>query len=43
MNLKRISSLRFNRFAVEGMLPPGAKGIAPGVGHQDPDTEWQPI
>ena len=43
MSLKRICALRFNYFAVEGTLPPGAKGIAPGVGQQEPDTDWQPI
>ncbi len=29
--------------AVEGMGAPGANGIAPGAGHEEPDPDWQPI
>ncbi len=32
----------FNPFAVEGD-PPGAKGIAPGSGQDEPDPDWQPL
>jgi len=29
--------------AVEGIAASGAKGIAPDVGHDEPDPDWQPI
>ena len=32
-----------NPFAVEGARRPGAKGIAPGAGQEQPDTDWQPL
>ena len=33
----------FNPFAVEGVRAPGAKGIAPGAGQEEPDPDWQPL
>lgn len=36
-------SFCFSQFAVEGLPSFGAKGIAPNVGQQEPDTDWQPI
>ena len=30
-------------FAVEGARPPGAKGLAPGAGQEEPDPDWQPL
>ncbi len=33
----------FNPFAVDGMVSSGAKRIAPDVGQQEPDADWQPI
>ena len=40
----KIQSVRFQRFlAVEGSGTLGAKGMAPGVGQQEPDHDWQPI
>ena len=30
-------------FAVEGARRPGAKGIAPGAGQEEPDPEWYPL
>lgn len=39
----RTFSFSFNTFAVEGTLSSGAKGLAPDVGQQEPDTDWQPI
>lgn len=43
MNAMQTHLSAFNRFAVEGMRPSGAKGIAPDVGTQDTDGDWQPI
>jgi hypothetical protein len=34
---------RFNPFAVEGTGTPGAKGVAPGVGQDETDPDWQPM
>lgn len=34
---------RFNPFAVEGTGTSGAKGIAPGVGQDETDPDWQPM
>ena len=28
---------------VEVVRAPGAKGIAPGAGQEDPDPNWQPL
>jgi hypothetical protein len=33
----------FRISAVEGMGAPGAKGIAPGAGQEEPDPDWQPL
>ena len=32
-----------DRFAVEGIGAPDAKGIAPGAGAEETDSVWQPI
>ena len=33
----------FNRFAVEGARTPGAKGVPPDAGQEEPDPEWQAL
>lgn len=35
--------LNINPFAVEGVRPPGAKGIASGADQEEPDMDWQPL
>ena len=36
-------SLSLDPLAVEGARRPGAKGIAPGAGQEEPDPEWYPL
>ncbi len=34
---------KLDLLAVEGSGAPGANGIAPGAGQDEPDPEWQPV
>jgi len=43
MHRFRLSLVLFNQFAVEGIGAAGAKGIAPAVGRDDTDPDWQPM
>jgi hypothetical protein len=36
-------SPRFNPFAAEGTGTLGAKGVAPSVGQDETDPDWQPM
>lgn len=43
MQITPFRPIRFMPFAVEGTGTPGAKGVAPGVGQDEPDPDWHPL